>query len=145
MVETNLLSALGTGPIVKRYIISYKDFTAAATTQNITLQTLPKGSVVQWVRIKHAEAVAGGSISAATLSVGSSAGTATSFASAFSVSQAVSDTTAQISAGPVAATYAEDTMYARITTTGGNVNTATAGLIYVDVCYWHVTVPADKL
>jgi len=146
MIQTQLLAALGTGPIIKRFTITKDDFTAASTSQDITLMTLPKGSVVQWVRVKHAQAVAGGTISAATVSVGSAAGNATSFTAAFNVFQAVADGTFQISSSnPKAITYAEDTMYAQVVTTGGNVNAATAGVIHVDVCYWHITVPADRL
>ena len=45
MIETNLMSALGSGPQLRRFTLTHADLTAAAATELETLCTLPKGSV----------------------------------------------------------------------------------------------------
>lgn len=124
---------MGPSSIVERYTLTKGDLTTAATTQTIDLRTLPKGHIVLGVRIKHSTAFSGGSISAMTVSVGAAAGTATTFAAAFDVFQAAADTTAAMTSGWKAATYASDTLQAKFTATSDNVNAATAGEVHIDV------------
>jgi len=50
--------------------VTYQTFSAAATSNNSTIITLPAGTVVEGVVVKHNQAFTGGSISAYTLEVG---------------------------------------------------------------------------
>lgn len=140
MTEVNLLSALGSGPVIKRFILTKADFTAGSTSQTYELQKLPKGSIVQWVRIKHDEACAATGLTGATVEVGSKVANDTDlFASPFDVSQSPADDAVQISSGAVAGTYGDDTVTATLKTSGANINALTAGVINIDICYWYMT------
>lgn len=116
----------------ERFILTFNDLTAAAGTQTITLMTLPKGSLIKGVRIKHSAAFTGGGSSSCTCAVGSAAGATNSFAAAFNIFQAPGDTTAQMTSGWKAITYAADTLTATIAA-DVNVNLLTTGTVYIDV------------
>lgn len=133
MTTTQIMS-MGPSSIVKRYTISFGDLTSAGTTQTITLDTLPKGHIVKGVRVKTSTAFAGGGNTAVTVSVGSAAGSATTFTPvAYDIFQAVADTTALMVSGWKAATYAADTLQAFFTTTTGVCSGLTAGQVFIDV------------
>jgi hypothetical protein len=129
------LQTMGPGPIIERFIISEADLTAAGTTQTIDLKSLPKGTIVKGVRVKASVAFAGGGNTAVTVSVGSAAGTSTTFSAAFDIFQAVGDTVAQMTSGWKAATYAADTLQAFFTVTTGTCAGLTVGQVAIDVEY----------
>lgn len=132
MTSTQIM-AMGPGPIFERFIVAFGDLTAVGTTQTITLKSLPKGTIVKGVRIKHSTAFAGGNTTL-TVSVGSAAGSATTFAAAFDIYQAVADTTMQMTSGWKAATLAADTLQAFFTASTG-LSLFTAGVVNIDVEY----------
>jgi hypothetical protein len=136
-MQTTVLNNYGPSSVIYRFLLSFSDLTAAATTQTIALFSLTRGTFIKWVRIKHTTAFAGGAISAMTVSVGSTAGSATTFAAAFNVFQTVADGTLQGAvAAATQATYAADTLNAYFTSTSANVNAATAGAVFIDVEMW---------
>src|SRR5688572_5857892 len=87
---------LGNGLACKRFTIGEAELTAAATSQTIALFTLPKGSIILGVRIKHRTAFAGASVTAVTVSVGTTTLGAAGLASAFDILQAVAAGTKQL-------------------------------------------------
>jgi hypothetical protein len=121
------------------FTLSSADFTAAALTQTLTLSALaryagyhlPRAASVVNVRAEVVTAWAGGTISAATVDVGIS-GAETRFVSALNAF-ATGGTLATPSAAN--AYFAESAgwpaLTVRLNTTGGNVNTATAGLVKI--------------
>jgi hypothetical protein len=103
-------------------------------TATLNLFTLPLGTLVLAYRIKPAVAFTGGGETAVTCSLGSAAGSATTFGAAFNIFQAVADTTfAAAAASALMATYAADTLQAVITSTTNALSGLTAGEVYVDV------------
>jgi hypothetical protein len=73
------------------YTVAESAFTAAATTEDIELFSLPARGVIHKVVIKHTTAFSGGSLTAYTISVGI-VGTLAKYAAAFDVFQATGDT-----------------------------------------------------
>lgn len=142
------LNNYGPGIVANRFVVTFSDLTTAGSAQTLNLPTLgagfggstptvPVATMIMFVRIKHTTAFSGGGLSGMTVSVGSSAGSATTFAAAFNVFQAVANTTFQAAAASnLAATYAADTITVTFTATGGNVNAATAGSVNVDIFFW---------
>ena len=51
MTITQLMT-MGPSSIIERFDLSFSDLTAAATTQQIVLKALPKGTIIKGVRIK---------------------------------------------------------------------------------------------
>lgn len=118
--------ATGT-PRWRRFTVSESDFTAAATSEAITLFTLGAGEVIHAVKIKHSAAFTGGTLSAFTLEVGIS-GNSTKYASAFDVFQAAADTAFQVSSVVDSENHGSGTaIEITATSTGDNVVSATAG------------------
>lgn len=143
MALTNSLAIGGVGidlyGTCKKYTINLADIVAlgAFTTGTINLDTLPAGAVVQAWRIKHSQAVAGPSISAATAQVVTPNN---SFGAAFDVFQAVSTTALQTGSNAATITPAENfaattNLQLALTSTGANLSVATAGKINVWVKY----------
>ena len=128
MIRTGIVPTL----IQERFILTYSDLTDADGSQTFDLMTLAKGSIVKGVRIKEITQFTNGAGGTCLCSVGSAAGAADTFASAYSIAAAVADTTAQMTSGWKAATYAADTLQATITS-NANVNTMTAGAVAIDV------------
>lgn len=90
-VETNQtnISSLQTGAVQwTKYTKTYSDFSASATSSEISLATLSAAAVIHGVVIKHSAAFAGGSISSYEISVGPS-GDATKYVDSFDVDQTV--------------------------------------------------------
>lgn len=114
---------------------SLNDFTAAATTQSITLTTLSPGDVVEGlVLIEAPTFLSGGSVSAATASIGVT-GTATQFTAAANVfTGGTAYTVSGASVPPYVAT-SSIAMICAITTTTANISTLTAGelIIYAKI------------
>lgn len=121
--------AVGAVPQCVKITKTHTDLAIAATTNNITLYSLPAGGVIQMVKTKASVAFTGGSISAYTVSVGI-AGTLAKYSTAFDVFQAVGSDTYQLSAlfggedcsSPTAIKIAA-------TSTGANLSAATAGSV----------------
>lgn len=80
----------------EKYTVSATDFTAAATSEDIELFSLPAKGVIHEVIIKHTTAFSGGGAASYSVSVGV-AGNPAKYASAFDVFQAAADTTFQAS------------------------------------------------
>lgn len=74
-------------PIWQKYTVAESAFTAASTTEDIELFSLPAAAVIHSVRIKHSASFTGNSISAFTLSVGI-VGVLAKYSAAFNVFQA---------------------------------------------------------
>src|SRR5262252_1185393 len=137
MIKNTINVAVGAGPQMRGYSISASgtsDLTTAGATQAITLDTLYQGSVVLYVRIKHSTAFSGGGLTALTVSVGKSGGSATFFAPAFNIFQAVADGTLQENVatngmGQLSAV----TIQANFTATGANLSAITAGTVQIDI------------
>jgi len=108
-----------------KYTVAYTGLTAAATTQQVTLFTLPANGDIEGIRIKHSAAFAGPSITAMTVSIGSSAN-ATGYAPAFNVFQAPSASTMYSDGGSFALTSAAHDVVAQFAATGANLGTGTA-------------------
>lgn len=117
-----------------KYSLTYSDFSAAATFKSVALLTLTGKNQINKVRIKHSASFTGGSISAATMTVNDGA----IYTSAFNVFQAAGNTVGlynDINSNTTINDETGFTVYAEITTTGGNTNTLTAGAvdIYVEI------------
>ena len=84
------------GPVMqwKKFTVAETAFTAAATSESITLFTLAAGELIHAVKIKHSVAFSGGALSAWTVEVGIS-GDSAKYAAAFDTFQAVAATTFQ--------------------------------------------------
>ncbi len=146
-MNSTQIQTMGPGLICMRFDLTYQDFQAGTLTSTNHISTvklsdasgnafpLALGSLIFGYRMKHATAFGGGSVSAATVSIGSSAASsATTFAAAFDVHQAVADAT--FAAGATAApagTYAADTITATLTLTSDVVANMTAGELYIDL------------
>ena len=129
MIRTNFNPTL----ITERFVVTFTDFSAAAVADTINLLALPKGTIVRGVRIKQTTAFTDGAGCTATLEVGSLAITDTDlFAAAYDVAAAPADTTAQMTSGWKAGTYAADTLTATLTC-NVNTDTLTAGVALIDV------------
>ena len=118
-------------PIWRKYTVTYSQLAAAATTNNITLFSLPAGGVIHAVKTKHSASFTGGSISAYTLSVGIT-GTLAKYSAAFDVFQAASATAMQLATtvGTESHTAATAIKIAAAST-GANLSAATAGSVDV--------------
>ena len=118
-----------------KYTVSYSDLSAAATTNDVELFSLPAGGVIHGVKIKHSTAFSGGAISAFTVSVGIT-GTLAKYASAFDVFQVVANTTQQISSTVGTENHgAATSIKIEATSTGANIDQATAGSVDVWVMW----------
>lgn len=110
---------------------TYSTFATAATTNTVALFQLPSAAIIHGVKIVPTTAFTGGGISAYTVSVGDGT-TPTLYASAFNVFQAPGANVYQLSSdfggeSLIAATQ----IYATATSTGANLNAATAGSVSI--------------
>lgn len=123
----------------RKYTVTAADIAAggAFTTVDITLDTLPAGSVLFANRIKHSVAVAGTGFSASTARL--VFGTTSLGAGALNVFQApgTTDGTHSIAGTTPVAGDMEDatTLKMTVTSTGGNLSAATAGSIDAYISY----------
>lgn len=129
-----LSGRLANSPNCRTYSVEESALTAASTSQDVTLFQLPARGVITGITIKHSAAFSGGGLTGMTVSVGDQSN-ATLYAPAFDVFQAVSDTAFADSGGFKSSTFAARDVFARFTSTGGNVVNATAGKVEVTSCY----------
>lgn len=116
-------------PIWRKYTVTKTQLAAAATTNNITLFTLPAGGIIEAVKIKHSASFTGGSISAYTISVGIT-GTLAKYAAAYDVFAAPSATAMQLSTTVGTESHTAATaIKVAATSTGANLSAATAGSV----------------
>lgn len=158
MTRTNLATQFGQVLQFASFQFGFADLTTAGLTQTITLQaqptgnqgsipstppsfTLNQGSFIVYIRIKHSVAFSGGTISAMTVAVGKTGGATNFFAPAFNIFQAVADGTLQETPTPPMGQLSACTLTATFTAVGGNVNTATAGVVNIDIAYVPVSTP----
>ncbi len=122
----------------------------AFTTGDLIIHICNPGQITLWTMVKPRVAIAGtGPISAATarvfsqpLSSTQSASVTNTYGTAFDVYQAVGATVFDFDGThpAVEATAAQSQMILRVTTTGGNLNAITAGVIDVWFGYTNVSV-----
>jgi hypothetical protein len=107
----------------------YSAFAAAALSNTVPLFVLPAAGIIHGIKIKHSTAFSGPGITGYTLSVGDAA-FVDDIASAFNVLQAVSATAYQLSATLQGESHgAPTTINVTATSTGANLNAATAGAV----------------
>jgi hypothetical protein len=131
---------LGAGLEYRRFTVGFADLTAAATTQDVALFTLPAGGKILGVFQKHSVPFSGGSLTTMTCAV-AKASSATFFTSTFDVFQAVADTTVQETSLFKSGQLTALAVVAHFIGSH-NVNTATAGSVDIFVLYLNVTTPA---
>lgn len=120
----------------QKVTVGFAQLTTAGLTQTINLITTAARTKVCGVSIKTTAAFSGGLIASLTVSVGDAAGTGLDYAPAFTVFSAPSNTNYQdtVPATVASKTSAASTITALFTSTIGNLNTATAGSVDIDVC-----------
>ncbi len=126
---------LTAGTTFDRYNITLADLQAlgAATSGVITLVTLPAGSILSDVLVKHKTALAGPSLSAATARA-TTAGK--NWGTAYDVFQAASGTAFDYDDESQVVSFTTDTdLRLSVTTTGANLSALTAGEIDVFIEY----------
>lgn len=135
-----LVTASGEEVAVTKYTRSYTDFSFGGTGTGIILTSLPAKRAIVGAVIRPTVSFAGPGITNVTIGLGWSS-TATNFASPYSVSQAIFDNTSQESFGSfyIGDFVAAWPVYARAVSTGGNLNTLTAGT--VDIYLFTIDLP----
>ena len=118
-------------PQWKKFTVTYATFSAASTTGQKAIYTLPAGAVVHATKIRQITPFTGGAISAYTISLGTVASAAL-LAAASNVFDAASATNFDLAEVPTSEILslshsAAATVYAKATSTGANLNAATAG------------------
>jgi len=133
-------SGVGTGsPSWTKYTKVYSDFSTAATSNSITLFAAAAGTVIHGVKIRHTTPFSGGSISAYTISVGTTSANGL-YASAFDVFQSTNGRAFQLSndfSGE--SSTAAWNVNATATSTGANLSAATGGSVDI----WVLTSVAN--
>lgn len=125
----------GTGGVgCSKYTVPYTSAQTAALTNAVTLFTLPARAKVTGITIKHSTAFGGGAISAVTVSIGHSGGSATAYTTAQDILQAVSNTAMLDTDRFSSATFAAHSVTANFTSVGANLSALTAGSVDIWVC-----------
>jgi hypothetical protein len=136
-VETCKVDPAGPVGLWQKVTVDFTQLTTAGLTQTINLVSTAARTKLCGVSIKTTTAFSGGLIASLTVSVGDAAGTGTDYsAPPFTLFTASSDTNYQdtIPASKASVTSAASTITALFTSTLGNLNTATAGSVDIDVC-----------
>jgi len=135
-VLAGVLSARYAVPRWKKFTVTHTQLQAAATTNNITLFTLPGHGVIHAVKMKHSAAFTGGAISAYTINIGIT-DNLTKYTIPHNVFQAPGDTVMQLdtTAGFETANSSGKDIKIAATSTGANLSASTAGSIDVWVLY----------
>jgi hypothetical protein len=122
-------------PCWQKYTIDETALTDADTSEDETLFTCSQFCKIRGAVVKHSEAFTGGTLSAMTVSVGTT-GTPTRYTSAFDIFQAAADTTFQDTDLMKSETMAAagHSVIAQFVSTGDNVVNATAGSVDIWVC-----------
>lgn len=150
MLVTQIASSLGMGTVQYRVSIYASDLnalpnSAGAKTFNLVNVggnatnplVCPQGGKILGVQQHLVTSFSGGTLSAVTLSIGKSGGSATFLTAAFDIFQASGDTAVQESAGLFkSGQNSQWTLNATVTPTGDNAANATAG--QVDVYIWMI-------
>lgn len=113
---------------VQKYTVAETALTAGATTQDITLLTLPARGKVCAVSVKHSAAFTGGGLTAMTVSLGRT-GNTTFYTAANDIFIAPTDLLIQDTSLYKSGTHASEAVLARFTSTSANVSAATAGSV----------------
>lgn len=121
-------------PVCSKYTVAETALTDADTSQDIALFTLPARGKITGVTIKQSDNFTGGSISALTVSVGTTASPA-AYSAAFDIFQAEGDTVMQDDGGHFSTTFVSHSVIAQFNSTGGNVSAATQGSVDIWACY----------
>jgi hypothetical protein len=118
-------------PTWAKYTLTYSSFSTAGTSSTTWITTVPANTIIHAVKIKHSTSFSGGSISAYTVSVGSS-GVTDAYASAYDVLQTVAPTAFQLSRN-LASESTTSGWQVQITAiaTGANLSAATQGVVDV--------------
>ena len=106
--------------------VVFGDFTAAATTEAISLIDVPAGTVLESVKLKHSIPFTGGGSTTMTLSVGN-AGTPAKYATAFDVFQATGPLVFQVENLIGGESHTALSQIDVVATSDVNVNLLTAG------------------
>lgn len=131
VAQLGVATGASAGPSWAKYTFTHTAFQTAATTNTITLFSLPAKNMIHQVIIKHSTAFAGTSITAYTINVGD-AGNSTRFAQPFNVLQVVGDTARSITQVDDIESFVGDTpIQITATSTGANLNASTAGSVDV--------------
>lgn len=134
MTSRRLALDFGLGLKYDEFTITYKDLTAAGTSQSIPLLLLKARGKILGVHIKHSTQFAASGATALTVSVGN-ASSATAYAAAFNLLAAVADTTLSETALFKAGQESAVQVLAVFSSTGANLNTATAGSVTIRILY----------
>jgi hypothetical protein len=125
---TALLATVSTLSLVSKYVLSYTDFSAAATTFQKLFHNLITKGYIEWVLVRHSTAFTGGLVSACTLKIGLVAD-AEYYQDAFDVFQAPNVTLFKKTShgGDVQSFGGAVGIYATADSVGANLNQLTAG------------------
>jgi hypothetical protein len=125
---TNVLAA--GAPVWQKITKTAADFTAASTTEDIEVYSLPAGGIIHAVKIKHSTAFNDGGSSSFTLSVGI-VGTLAKYAGAFNVFQAPGNTVQQLTSTVGTENHGAATSIRLAATSDVNVSLVTVGSVDV--------------
>ena len=103
--------------------------------------TIPAGSFIAYLRLKHSVAFSGGTLSGMTASLGK-LGALTQFSTAFNIFQAAADAALYESASPTMGQLSEVTPLVTFTPTGDTCANCKAGVLNIDIFYFPVTTPS---
>lgn len=126
-------------PRCTKYTVGFASVQTAALTNAVTLFNLPARGKIQGITIKQSTAFAGTSISAVTVSVGQSGGSATAYSATHDIFAAVSNTAFLDDGGHFSATFAAHDVTANFTAVGANLSALNAGSVDIWACT--VTLP----
>ena len=134
-----------TQPVFKSYQYNFVDLqgTSGAGAKTFTIDTLPQGSVLLYIRVKHSVAFVGTSLTGLTLTVGKVGGTVTTFVSTpFEMcSAAVADGTLSETWTPAMGQLSAVSPTITFTPTGAYCSVCTAGIVNIDVLYAPALTP----
>jgi len=124
-------------PAYRKYEVDYTDFATASTTSaDYTVVSLGAGAVIEAVKLIVTTKFEGGSVSAATMSVGTTAGTPTEFLSADNVFAVTTTTAAGHFTTVTALTEnAATPILAQVVCTGDDCDNMTAGAAEIHIKY----------
>ena len=135
---------ISTQLVFKSYQYTFTDLNGTTGTgvQTFTMDTLPQGSVILYVRVKHSVAFACSGTSTITPSVGKSAAL-TYFSTGLDVCQAVADTTLAETYATAMSKLSAMTLLLTFTpgTIGATLASATAGVVNIDILYAPALTP----
>lgn len=144
MQTSDIALNLGGGATYRKFTFTFADLqtTSGSGAKALSLaQSIPSHGKVLGVYVKPTVAFAGGSLSAMTISIGKTGGSATLLTSAFDIFAAVSDTALQETALFKSAQDLAVPLSATFTPTGDTCANCTAGSVDVYIFFLNVTTP----